>query len=439
MKSRLIIVSVRFNSIAGRDMLSGLFSYNEPGYRWRFRIIQSEEEFSAETIRGALDEGADGFALTFTGNAESLRALSGSGKPIVHLGPKRASLSRNQNAAACIRNDNRSIGIMGGEYLASLGKFASFGFIHSKPGFHFTEERHAGFKSYLKGEGHTCGFEFWPVPPEGSEADISALASWMAALPKPAAVMAACDRRAMHAAAAAKRAGVKIPSQISLLGVDNDELLAENLEPPLTSILPGHFEMGLSMAKELARLFAAKGQRKHRIIRVPPNRVVERESTAPLTPAMTLVHRAMDFISARATKGLSVAEVVKHSGCSRNLLDLRFWEIRGMTVRAAIEKTRLASVLNLVETTNRSVAAIASQCGFGSANRLSHLFRQRFGKSIREWRETCSSPSREKPTQMKKTVHAGEAVAERDTGHRHPLRKAAAQNHPAAKERRKRK
>jgi hypothetical protein len=63
MKTRLIVASVKFDSVSGRDLLSGLFAYSEPGYRWRFRIIQKEDELSAETIRGAIDEGADGIGV----------------------------------------------------------------------------------------------------------------------------------------------------------------------------------------------------------------------------------------------------------------------------------------------------------------------------------------------------------------------------------------
>jgi LacI family transcriptional regulator len=429
---------VKFDSVSGRDLLSGLFAYSEPGYRWRFRIIQKEDELSAETIRGAIDEGADGFIFTFLGNRESSVALHKSGKPVVLLGPKSLYPEQEKHLMALVRNDNKAIGRMGGEYLHSLGKFSSFGFIHSKPGFNFSEARADAFNSYLRKVGIEHISESWPEPPEGSEADISALAEWIAALPKPAAVMAACDQRAMHAIAAAKRAGVKIPEQMSLLGVDNDELLAENSEPPLSSILPGHFEMGLSAARELVRILSSKKSSGHKTVLTPPNKVVERESTAPLTPALTLVLRAKAFITARSAKGLTVQEVVRHLGCSRNLLDLRFKEIEGITVHAAIENTRMKSVMHLVETTNRPVAAIASQCGFKSPNRLTHLFKQRFGKSIRDWRASGRSTCGHKSAEMKVPVCAARSIAGGDSGHGAPLRKSEGKKSPGERKCRKR-
>lgn len=393
MNSRLIVATVKFDSVSGRDVLSGLFAYKEPGYKWRFRIIQTDGELSPTTVNGAVAEGADGFVLSFVGDAAAQRALADSGKPIVTIGARTGFAGIANASAACIINDNKAIGRMGGKYLSSLGRFASYGFVHSKPGFHFSEERYAAFRSFLR-KSHESVEEFMPISPEESEEDISAIAQWLIALPKPAAVMAACDRRAIDVIAAAKRIGTMIPGQISLLGVDNDELLAENSEPPLTSILPGHFEMGYLAAEAMAKCLAARRPGKVKTVFAPPNKVIERESTMPLTPATVLVDRAKKFIESRALKGVSAMDVVRHLGCSRNLADLRFKEVAGITIHGAIEKARLDAVKRMVESTGRSVSSIASQCGFNSANRLSHLFKQRFGVSIRQWRYSKASRRR---------------------------------------------
>lgn len=79
--------------------------------------------------------------------------------------------------------------------------------------------------------------------------------------------------------------------------------------------------------------------------------------------------------------------MIVHLGCSRNLADLRYKAAEGMTIHAAIEKTRLDEVSRLLRTTRRPLKAIAAQCGFSSACRLSHLFRERFGVSPRDWRK----------------------------------------------------
>ena len=93
----------------------------------------------------------------------------------------------------------------------------------------------------------------------GSREDLSALRDWLTALPKPAAVMASWDTRATQVLAMCKDAQIKIPSQVAVLGVDNDELLDESCVPPLTSILPDHEKLGYAAARALERLMAGRG------------------------------------------------------------------------------------------------------------------------------------------------------------------------------------
>lgn len=386
MDTRYVLAAIHFDSISGRDFLSGMFAYTEPGYRWRFKILQTDDEMSADVVRNAVADGADGFILTFLGDEGMQRELQKCGKPVVTLAPKRNLKRLKDIPLTIIKNDNTAIGRLGGEFLSSLGSFASYGFVHSKPGFNFSEDRCAAFSSFLRKKKIGDIREFWPNGAEGNDADITGLAAWLGDLPKPSAVMAACDRRAIDVLSVAERMGIKVPENVSLIGVDNDELLAEKAWRPLTSILPGHFEMGLAAARELGRLMTGGKVRGVDTICIPPKTVIVRESTAPLAPATALVARARKFIAGRATKGISTMDVVRHLGCSRNLADLRYRELEGITIHAAIEKTRLAAVKRLVETTDRTVTAIAAQCGFKSPNRLTHLFRQRFGCSIREWR-----------------------------------------------------
>ena len=66
---------------------------------------------------------------------------------------------------------------------------------------------------------------------------------------------------------------------------------------------------------------------------------------------------------------------------------MRFGELRGETIRAALEKERLNRVKHLLRATTRSIAGIARETGFSSAARLSHLFRQRTGLSPLRWRK----------------------------------------------------
>ena len=85
-----------------------------------------------------------------------------------------------------------------------------------------------------------------------------ALETWLEELPKPAAMMTASDPLAVQVLEASERRRIKVPGQLMVIGINNDELLVSHSSPPLTSVHPGHFEMGLTAAAELDRLMSEK-------------------------------------------------------------------------------------------------------------------------------------------------------------------------------------
>ena len=68
------------------------------------------------------------------------------------------------------------------------------------------------------------------------------------------------------------------------------------------------------------------------------------------------------------------------------LLALRFRQFEKKTVRDSIIDARLKEVRRRLDASKASIAQIARQCGFASANRLTHLFTQRYGESPRAYR-----------------------------------------------------
>ena len=401
MKPYIVWSTVQIEKHSGRDILSGIFSFVEAGHPWRFRLVQQPDGFTAENVKAAEKEGVDGFLLTFFGDDNALETLKRSSCPIVFTCPTISRLRTRSAPTAFVWNDNDAIGDMGANYLSGLGKFRSFGFVHSLYGADrlvhgYSEERLHGFAKTLRENGLANPKVFTASHDQGCQEDISELANWLGKVPKPMAVMVASDWRAMHVLAAAEQARLDVPRQIAVLGVDNDELLTTHCTPPLTSIQPGHFEIGFKAAAELERLMSARRAPTGRSMSVPPFRIVERESTRPTTSgAAALVERAKKFIRQHMALGITTTDVVAHLGCSRNLADLRYKEIEGITIRAAIEQIRLDAVRRLLRSTQRPMTAIAKQCGFRSPSHLSHLFRQRFGVSMGSWREsTQTEPSR---------------------------------------------
>ena len=68
------------------------------------------------------------------------------------------------------------------------------------------------------------------------------------------------------------------------------------------------------------------------------------------------------------------------------LAELRFRQMEGVSLRRAIEKHRLEEAKRLLSRTGLSVTAIAERVGFSGQNRLSHVFKARFGVAPELWR-----------------------------------------------------
>ena len=95
---------------------------------------------------------------------------------------------------------------------------------------------------------------------------------------RPTALFAVCDRVAAGALLAAARLGVSVPEDLSIIGFDDQEALAESLVPPLTTVALPHALMGQT-AVELA-LAAAREERPDPSRRVLSCPLVVRGSTA---------------------------------------------------------------------------------------------------------------------------------------------------------------
>ena len=200
--------------------------------------------------------------------------------------------------------------------------------------------------------------------------------------------MAIYDMRATHVLTAAQKGGVAIPKEISVIGVDNDELLCDFTSPSLTSVAIDFVRAGMLAAQSLDGMMR-KGKRAESFVKAVDGRprIVERESTARLAPAVSLVERAMSYIRKNALSEINVTDVVEHLGVSRRLADRRFREIEKSSIMETIISIRLNEVKSRLASTRLPIGLITQACGFKNDNYAKNLFRRRFGMSMREWRK----------------------------------------------------
>ena len=375
MPPKKILVLLRLNIMPGRQELVGILRYmKQRGRNWDIRL-KSPVEVTAQAFLSPDAERYDGVISAETQVANAAESLTKSTLPVVSLDAPKELLEIRRKNIVFMKTDNAAIGALAAKHLASKGDFRAYAFVRDANSRPWSLEREAAFRT---ASGRKIRV-FSGGPDEN-------LTGWLATLPRPTAVFAACDRRAAQVMEACREAGIEVPRQLALISVDNDEIYCSFASPSITSIEPDFENEGFRAAEEMDRLLRARQPPAAKTVICPVRRVVERESTTPVSPAAQLIRRALDYISANADKGIGVEDVVAELGVSRRLADLRFRQFQGRTILDTITDQRLAKVKRLLSSTRMSAGAIAEACGFSSPKYLSELFRRRFGTTLRGFR-----------------------------------------------------
>lgn len=373
-KERSVLVSLWSAGSCGRRQLEGILDYiTSMHLPWSLRIIMDPKELTPAAIEEAGRCGTDGF-IAFV-NPESAAALAASEVPTVLMSFPQPALSRRRSGIVRFVNDNDQIGRMGAEHFLSLGAFASHAFVPDEQKRGWSRMRERAFRERLAEEGMPCRTF------GGGD-----LAQWLASLPKPAAVMAPYDFRAREVLDACRAAKLRVPQEVAVLGVDDDELVCESARPTLSSIRLDQFAYGRLAAKTLDGLMASRRPPRARNETLAADRVVERESTRPVPPLAHLSRRMAAFVREHATDGIGPDDVAKAAGVSRRLADLRFRQATGTTLRRAIEDRRLEVLSRLLRETSTPIAKLSCRCGFRDALWAKYVFKRRFGTTMRQYR-----------------------------------------------------
>ena len=384
-----VALAFRLSFASHRDIIYGISQYAK-AHHWQLVFTSAADSHAENDLKMTVPADIDGFisgeTLTRTLNA----CAPGTSHPLVVLCQHESPPTRPSRPIGVVTIDDKAIGAYGADYLLSLGRFRSFGFVPENR--RHTSLRGRGFIGTLRKAG--VKLDYYPAQSvkSGSDEDKRSLAEWLGTLPKPTAVMADYDLRASQVLEAAQMARIAVPEQLSVLGVDNDELLCDFTDPPLSSIAPDFVVVGDLAARTLARLMRRKTPRTI-LVQSDSKRIVERESTKHIAPSVQLVERALDYIRHNALSGISAHDVVTFLGVSRRLADRRFREVTGSSILEAILARRLEAVQRKLLTSRQTIRAITAACGFRSENYAKNLFQKRFGLSMRDFRRSKTRKS----------------------------------------------
>lgn len=201
----------------------------------------------------------------------------------------------------------------------------------------------------------------------------------------PIALLAANDGTAVRALRACEDAGLLVPEQVAILGVDNFEYRCEPASVPLSSIDADQERVGYEAAALLDRLMSG-APRPTKMIEIPPLGIVQRDSTDMLAVADLEVARALRFIIANYRRRIGLGDVARATGISLRRLQTRFKAELGRTILHEINGRRVRHAQQLLRSTNKKIHQIAVECGFGGSVKLIRVFRQYVGTSPMRYR-----------------------------------------------------
>ncbi len=322
--------------------------------------------------------GADGIIFS-TRTPERIEAIRATGLPAI-------SISNNPGKGfPCVVTDDVEVGRMGARHFLERG-FVNFAFVGSDKEL-WEIHRRRGFEEAIAERCPSCYF-FRDEKDADFDMDhrtADELEAWLKNLPRPLAVMAADDGRALHVLEACHDLGISVPSEVAILGVDNTIVVCDSLLPSLSSVAQNNERVGWEAAALLDRMLQGKDPGEHDIV-IPPREVVTRMSSDVIAVDDPGLGRALAFIHANLAEPISVDQIARAAGVSKSFLEKRIRVHLGTTITGIIRDQRLKAAMKLMVETPMLLKEIAEATGFRRPTYFCNVFHEVMGESPRQWR-----------------------------------------------------
>jgi LacI family transcriptional regulator len=282
--------------------------------------------------------------------------------------------------------DSHAAGRMAAEHLLERG-FRRFAFCGHAKSPNWSRQRAEGFRHRLEEAGFACDIY---RPPQTRSAlfwhrEYPRVKTWLESLQKPVGIMACNDIRGRQVIEACSIGAMHVPNDVAVVGVDEDSLLSELSNPPLSSIALNGEHGGYQAAELLHRMMLGEVRQQQRIL-VEPLWVTTRCSTDVVAIEDRDVATTVRYIRENARRPIKIADIVRHSGISRRALEIRFHRSLGWSIREEIERVRIEFTKQLLAETDLPVAIIAENTGFSSEGYLGKVFRRVTKMTLAQYR-----------------------------------------------------
>ena len=367
----------------GRGVLTGFSRYSTLHRGWTFlyrppRYVTDFQELVLDEFR---QMNLDGILCSLN-QAELLGEL---GLPMVCY-----DVGNYKGPIPCITTDDVDVGRQAATFLIQQGhrNFAYFGY----DALTWSKARRTNFIQTIE----AAGFSVHTLPVKNQVVSLATeeeeLRHWISQLPKPVALYCSNDDRALSIVEICSSMGLRIPEEIAILGTDNDELLCNTCNPPLSSVRISADQAGYDAAALLAEMIEGKAVAEGQEFPASVAGISERQSTNLLMVEHATVRKALHFIRDNVHRPVQVAEVVKDSGRSHRALNDLFHSELGCSIGKSITQARIQHISRLLTDTNLRIQEIAIAVGYDDDRHFSRYFKRSTGVTPLEYRRTVKMP-----------------------------------------------
>lgn len=340
----------------GRGVIRGVMTFAKSNPAWTITV---EPRWSFDEPQKVEDWEVDGLIVQVP-----TRAFE---EQIVHRGIPATNVSNYLPAVnlPTVVPDDRAVARTAADYLTRRG-FRQFGFV-GPDDMGYARIRQTEFCLAIAEAGAACDV----CNPRTTD-----MGEWLRRLPKPAGVLGCNDDWAHRLLNASRRAGVRVPDDVAVLGVDDDELLNALVTPSLSSIVLPTERIGYEAAAWLDSLLPGAMPADLGVIKtLPPLAVVTRQSTDILAIRDAEVAAAVKFIRDHAADSrVGVRSVLEEVALSRRSLERRFRDALGRSIADEIRRVRVEAAMQLLVSTDLPMPEVAAASGFTTATRFGIVF-----------------------------------------------------------------
>lgn len=357
----------------GRRLIRGAARYAERNGPWQLFV---EPRGRTELMWLPKNWAGDGIIARVSSQelADSLRSF---GCPVVNV----SGLKVGAGEWPCVTTNHAGSARLALTHFLDRGNW-HFGYV-GPTRYQYVRVHADAFSNAVEAHGAECNIfryeEFDTAGTQWSDQQ-EALGDWLEKMPKPIGVFCWSTSAGARAIEICRERGVRVPDEVAVLAGDDDPLICNCTQPPMSAVLVASEQIGFHAAAHLARLMQGE-ESGPSLETIEPITVTCRGSTDSVAIADPDLRQALEFIRRHAFEPIRIDNIIEVVSIARRSLERKFQKHFGRSPSEEIRRIRIAKARELLALTDKSVYEISFLCGYSSQEHFATVFKRSEGLS----------------------------------------------------------